>query len=499
MANQGIFFRRRSALPLTAGLVAAQGIAFWFVGKSNLELQQSMRAVQTAGWLPLPAGSAADSLSTATAAFWGGLFYTLSVGAGLALATWAILYLWQRLFSDRPKLLWGALALWSVLLLAINFRGWAFFPTLFGVAVPLAVFLGAVRTRPPSVAMPSRLWPVPLITLALLTGIWATQMNAQLFTTIRDYLLLSNPAGQAVNDFYYRYTLHAAQTFKSFDQRTLRVARFASADDAQANEPLIATLARHDVVTITQGAPVDMTLLSSGEHLVLVSNTNDRLTITKAEFLSDPGPWLRRFSEMGDRHAPLRRLTFAGLLLGFPILLFVLVDGLIGRLAGIFTHESAQIWLRAAFCLVIGIGLFIPILIGRQPDVARPALGAALDSGHWPERVAALRLVARENIDLAAFPQYRSILNSALVVERYYLARALAASRRPGTLPDLFALIRDAHPNVVCQAFYALGKRRNRAAIVPIQAQVMTSDHWYVQWYGYRAMRSLGWHQRRSH
>ncbi|RJQ84039.1 MAG: HEAT repeat domain-containing protein [Desulfobacteraceae bacterium] len=489
--------RRRSALPLLTGLAVAQSIATFFVRRSNLDLQQSVSAMQKAGWLAVPSGPAAESLNSLAAAFWGALFYTLSVGVGLALATWALLYLWQRL-GGSPRLLWVAAGAWAALAVFINFRGWVLYPTLFVVCVPLATLLASLRKaqagRP---AEPSaRLWLMPLITLALMTGLWATQFNAQIFTTIRDHLLLSNPVGRSVNDFYYRYTLHAAQSFKSFGQKTLRTCRLASVADAQSPEHWIRLLANHDVVTIQGDTQADVLIQIDPKHVVLTSAAGDRMATDRQAFLTDPGLWLGRFSEAGDRYAPLRRLTFAGLLLGFPILLFAMVDGAVGRLAERFVGGAAVIWWRCGVCLIIGILLLIPML-ARHTDIPRDAVASALTAERWPQRVAALRLIEREKLEISAFPQYRHLIQSPLVVERYYAARALSFSRTPATLADLLALIRDAHPNVVCQAYHALGRRGNPSAVEPIKAQMAHSDHWYTQWYGYRAIRSLGWRQSR--
>jgi HEAT repeat protein len=81
------------------------------------------------------------------------------------------------------------------------------------------------------------------------------------------------------------------------------------------------------------------------------------------------------------------------------------------------------------------------------------------------------------------------------VPERYWLARALGVSRHPETYPNLLAFLDDAHPNVVSMAFYALGQRGDRRAIKEILRRIETSDHWYNQWYAYRALRQLGWKQ----
>jgi HEAT repeat protein len=89
-------------------------------------------------------------------------------------------------------------------------------------------------------------------------------------------------------------------------------------------------------------------------------------------------------------------------------------------------------------------------------------------------------------------------LTSNRVVERYWLARNLAHSRNASAYRDLLTLIKDPHPNVVCQAYYALGRQGKRTAIDPIKTQMTRSDHWYTQFYGYRAIRKLGWNQTQS-
>lgn len=493
--------RTRSFLPLTAGLTVSQAIATGFIWHANHDLLKSMDAMKANGWLAIPAGPAAATLKTFGAAFWGGLFFTLSIGTGLALATWSLLYLRQQLFHDRRQLLWVLVGLWLVLVAAVNAKGWVLFPTLFIVGTPLAAAAAAIRTAPVAKSgKTARLWPLPLVTLALLTGMWATQFNQQLFITIRDHLLLSNPIGMAVNDFYYRYTLYAAQSFKSFDQKTVRAWELEGIADDDFQNRLTAVLARYDILATPGNRHADMLVsLSDGDDmLMLTSPQGGRLDVKTDNFFADPNRWISQFSALSDRFAPFRRMTFFGLLLGFPILLYVLVDGAIGRLAGSFSSGPVLIWIRSGLCLTLGIFLLVPVLAGRQAAVSKEEIQKALKGDTWPQRVAALRLIEKEKLEIARYPQYRQLIHSPWVVERYYTARALAVSRDPSTYKDLMALMRDAHLNVVCQAYYALGRRGHRAAIATIKTQMIQSAYWYSQWYGYRAMRRLGWHQSHS-
>jgi HEAT repeat protein len=137
------------------------------------------------------------------------------------------------------------------------------------------------------------------------------------------------------------------------------------------------------------------------------------------------------------------------------------------------------------------------MLKARPEALSNEGLAQALSDPRWPRRVAALRYIHAHDIDVARYPQYTALLESPLVVERYWLTRALATSRSSATYHQLISLMRDPHPNVVCQAYYALGRRGDRRAVKPILEQMAQSGHWYAQWYGYRALRRLQWHQNR--
>jgi hypothetical protein len=122
----------------------------------------------------------------------------------------------------------------------------------------------------------------------------------------------------------------------------------------------------------------------------------------------------------------------------------------------------------------------------------------AMASTRWQRRVAALRTICGRRMEIADFQAYQKMLSSPRIPERYWLARTLGASRRSETYDDLLFLVNDPHPNVVCMAFYSLGQRGKRSAIPQILDRIRTSDHWYEQWYAYRALRRLGWRQTKS-
>lgn len=489
---------RPMLLPILCGLFTAQIIATRFVYLSNQSIYDAAIAIEKAGYLPIPAGQVLMSLKCFGNAFWGGLFYTLSIGVGLTLAAWALLRVWDSLFKRHPKVLIAYSILWSGLIVCVNMAGAVLFPSLFCVAVPMAtgwVTYQKLIKNPPS---KSRVWFLPVVTLVLLTALWATQLNRHLFTTIRDHVLLSNAVGRGVNDFYYRYTLYAAEAFKSIDQKTLRTCRLEGFTDDRMARHLKLRLAQHDVLVLPEMDNPDMVVVAVADKLQLKSAFGHRIETTADQFRKNPKAWLHQLSKASDRYAPFRKMTFFGLLLGFPILLYVLVYGLAQKILSRFTKTDRAVWMPSALCAVIGVLLFLPMLGARPLEITRDDLNAALASDHWPRRVAALRHFHTHNIEMARYPAYQEILASPRVVERYWLARALSKSRAASTYSDLFTLLNDPHPNVICQVFYALGERGRKSAIQPIRKKLMNLNHWYAQWYGYRALRRLGWHQRPS-
>jgi hypothetical protein len=484
--------------PVAAGLLTAQLIATCFVYRSDQRVLELVRAAGNAGYLPLPAGPAVDFLNGWATALWAGLFYTLSIGTGLTLLTWASLRLWQVLFRGNRAVLIFLSALWIGLTAFANLRGPALFPTLFCLLVPGATAVICVRTRPPAGDTRNLAWVPPLVTLIALTALWATQMNTDLFVSIRDNILLSNAAGRRVNDFYYRYTLFAAESFKSFNQKTLRSCNLDSAGGRAAARKLEKLLANRDILALPRIKRPDMRVVSSGGRLQLVSAAGGRMEVAAGQLWSDPDKVLRSFSDATDRNAPLRRMTLAGILAGFPVLLFVMVYGMLHLPARFIMGPERAALTVSGICLVIGILLFLPMLNARPTAVTPQNIDAALAADQWPQRVAALRYIEKNNLEIAAHPGYRRLLASPLVVERYWLARAMAGSRVEETYARLLPMIRDPHPNVICQAFYALGEMGRRSAVGPIKQRLLELDHWYAQWYAYGALRKLGWHQNPS-
>jgi hypothetical protein len=207
---------------------------------------------------------------------------------------------------------------------------------------------------------------------------------------------------------------------------------------------------------------------------------------------------LKEFSAKSDRHGFLRKFTFYSLLMGLPLALYLLLYALIRLLCCFFLDERISSLIASILCLMVGLSILIPFHYMRGTDMELKEVPQALVSETWQERVAALRIIERKGLEISSFQPYTRVLASPHIAERYWLARALAVSRRPETYRDLLAFLDDPHPNVVSMAFFGLGKRGYIRGVRETLKRIKTSDHWYNQWYAYKALRALGWKQRKS-
>ncbi len=478
-------------LPLAAGLLAAQIIAFFHVRHSNLLTLEQMRQITAAGYLPVPFGEAAAKLGHWGSAFWGGLFFTLSIGAGLAIATWATVNAWKNTFGRSRIFALAAVTAWAALVVWLNLGGFTGPGTLYAVLIPAVTATAAIRQR----ARINPGLPWLLTPLVVLTGLWYSQMNSQLFINIRDYLLLSNPAGRMINDFYYNYTMYPARSFKNFQQQTVRTCYLENSAGGLAG--LRRVLVGNDIIPIAGRDAAQMLISLPDRQLWLTSPSGARVVVLWQEFIRHPRKFISKFSSAADHLSRFRTVTFYGLLIGFPVMLYLTVFNTVMRLMHGLAGRSRAQPLAALFCLLLGCALLWPVFTGTRAAgrLDGRQLASAIAGDNWHLRLAALRQIADNRLEISSFPRYRRLCKEGRIVERYWLAKALGVSRSPATLQDLYRMLGDPHPNVVCQVLAALAERNDKAALAPIMAKLTSTGHWYVQYYAYKALRRLGWKQ----
>jgi hypothetical protein len=484
------------AAALLAGLLAAQIIATLHVYLSNRWLYQTLSVIKDAGYLIVPNRQIMDRLHELAPAIYGGLFFTLSVGAGISLFSFAAAWTWDRVFSRKPLARIPPLLLWAASIAAVNWKGWCPLTTAYFALIPPLVFWITLRWMPQQTKdAPWFPAPVHLMTIALLASLWAPQMNGDLFLDLRDRLLLSNTLGTQINDFYYRYTLYPAEVFKSLDQKLLKSASLNEIRKKPLKKLLTEKLLSHDYLPIEGKGAVDLQISESGGDLILENRGRVILKTTPDDFLSRPAHILKQFSSKTDTYFLFRQFTYYSLLIGFPLTLYLFLYSIV------FFALTRCVDLRIAsstaalLCFLTGVSLLIPLWLGNGGNIDKSRLNRLLTSSRWQERVAALKFVRKNWLDVSGLPSYQRILSSPHIPERYWLAKSLSVPRTRETYEDLLRLLDDPSPLVACMAFQSLGLRGDRQAVSEILKRIETSDHWYAQWYAYRALKELGWKQ----
>jgi hypothetical protein len=311
-------------------------------------------------------------------------------------------------------------------------------------------------------------------------------------------LLLSNSFGIKINDFYYKYTLYPAKVFKPLDQKTLKTCSLETIDKKTLAGLLEKKLINHDYLDIKGNAGVDL-ILTEQDNILSFKHKDKTIVETPLnDFLARPANVLRDFSLRTDKHGLFRHFTFFSLLVGFPITLYIIFYTVFYLILCVFVETKTIPVISGILCFLVGMALLVFFHMGAGAKVAEKDLQYAMGSAHWQDRVAALKLIQQKELEIGNYHSYKDMLNSPNIPERYWLARVLGASRKPETYKDLLVFLDDPHPNVVCMALYSLGQRGKKRVFGGIVKRIDISDHWYEQWYAYRALRTLGWTQKRS-
>jgi hypothetical protein len=488
-----------AAIALLLGLLSSQIIATIQVYLSNVHLYRSVAVVLENGYLPIPNQLIMSRLHDFDPAFFGGIFFTVTVGAGISILTLGMVWIWDRLFN-RGKIILGVFLLfWLMCLAGVNVKGFYPIVTSYFIVIPAVVSIAAVRLMPAETLQRIWLhWAILFLPVVILALLWTSIMDKDLYGDIRDNVLLSNPAGIKINDFYYDYTLYPAEVFKTLDQKSLKTCNLASVKTASLSTSLERTLLNYDYLTVGTYEDADLKIEEEGSALIFNNRDRTILRTTAKDFFSRPKHALKEFSFKTDGHAFFRQFTALSILLGFPLALYIIVYALLFLAGGLYYDVRKAAVIASMLCLITGIAFVVPMYFAKGEEIDINNVAKAVKSNQWQERVRSLKFIDRKRIEIANFPGHRTMLSSHHIPERYWLARALGVSRRPETYGNLMKLLDDPQTNVVCKAFEALGRRGDRRAIPEILQRLKRSDHWYTQLYAYKALRTLGWKQAKS-
>ena len=499
MNKQKLLISSHPVVIFFLGLLIAQIIATIQVYLSNLNLYNTLSAIDAAGYLTVPNNQTMSSLQDFRPAFYGGLFFTFTMGAGITLCTMAAAWLWVRVFRQNKFVIFLFLTILGGFLFIANQSGLNTFPTLYFLLIAPAVFILTTRhelhaeTKPHRIKGLVHLIPVPLLAL-----LWFIQYDKEIFLDLRDNLLLSNYYGASFSQFYYDYTLYPAEAFKALSQKTIKTCSLKNIQNRLTRQKLEQRLLANDYLPLSEGADFDLVIQQTGDMLVFRADDRQVMQFPLDQFLSNPIMTLSSYSDKIDRHAMFRQFTFLFLLIGFPLTIYIFLHAALYCLGGIILERGTAAVTASILCLLIGIMVLVYFQSNRSRSIRIQNISTALQSDHWPTRVAALKLISQKRLEIAGYPSYPVQLSNRIPQERYWLVRTLAFSRRSETFNDLLKFLNDNNLNVRTMAFNSLGQRKNRQAIGPILAKIENSHDWYDQMYAYRALRSLGWKQTRS-
>ena len=487
-------------LIVLAGLCAAQVIGTLQVYQSNAHLHRTVTAVKNAGYLAIPNDLAAATLTTVKAAFLGGLFFTLSIGAGVTILALLSTWIWKYVCRRSPLLAIPFLLPWIGCVIALNLRGPAVLPSLYFTVVPLLVAVLTLKLTP-AAPLDRSGWAwccLHPIILLLVAFFWFTQYNPDMFSHIRDRLLLTHSPGIAFNNFYYRYTLYPAEVFKSLDQKMIKTCQLEGLDNRSSREAVLDRLAGWNYLAVQDAENVDLEVKAVGNEIELAHQGRALVRTPLKNFVENPEQALKTFSRESDRFRFFRQATFICLLLAFPIMLYIFVSSLLYWLAALFFIPGRAAVLAGLLCLLFGCLLILPVRSGLSNTVAPDSIPGLLQSGKWQDNVDALKALVRLKNRFPRDTDGSGLAASPNIPVRYWLARSLAHSSSSQTYATLMQLMDDPQPIVVCQALYSLGRRKEAQSLGPVLEKINQSDHWYIQWYGYNALKALGWRQKSS-
>ncbi len=488
--------RRLAVFPVVemlAGMAIAQAVAVIQVRLSNRELLAALEAAAAAGYLPVPNRHLWPELSALESAFHGGIFFTLSVGAGLSLLaalTGALAAAWK--IRPAPLLL-----AWAGLVLYLNAEGFSPFPTLYALLVPPAPFAIARRCfREPGGAMWKELLLTRFLPIVLLALAWFTQYDRDLFIAIRDRLLLSHAAGRAVHDYYYRWTLYPAEAFKSLAQKQIRTVRLQKDSGGPPAAAVAAALILRDVLPVSANQSTHFDAILDRDRLHFRHGGRSLLDTPIRVFLERPDTVLQEFFQAADRLAAFRRIVFLSFLFGFPTALFLFSFAFLRLAVAPLLPTSRQAAaLAALLCFVFAALAFVFFVRpGEKPEDEKtpPQEFARI----FPSRRASFlsALIARGG-EVTELPGWEDLAQSSDSRVRALLARGLGISRSPQAASVLTRLLADPQLSVRTAAVESLGRQGGPQAREALLLLLERSRTWYDQFYAYRTLRSLGWTQ----
>lgn len=505
---------------LAAGLLCSQVVFTIILYLHNLAWHDRLLALDTAGYMIVPGRLIYEGMLNLKPAVCGAIFFTLSFGAFISLSAALLIRLSDFLhLGTKSRMIFFVLFLSAVLIL-LNINGWN--PYASCAVIVIFMFMTAISRPTPCTTDESAICnknsiketgvgtvshtyckfnpsiPIHFVAVAIIIACWAPHADRDLFVDVRDHLLLGSAPGRLVNDFYYKYTLYPAEVFKTYNQKLICAYR---PENGEVSRRLKSLLERYDYLEIKPGDPVlpDIYITESKESIIFKDPVSGKiLKVPGKEFILRPNELLKLVSARLDKNRIFRVFTFAGLVFALPVCLYIFLYSFFRKLFSMFGFPGA-----AVLGVICTTGLFLAPLTAMGPafnpektGIAKIKSLAANKDCHMIRN--ALMAASRSGVDPLELGDYRRFMKSTCAPVRYWFAQALAAGKKAKAKEILLYLTRDPCINVACQAYYSMGRSRNKEYIPFILSRIKSIQHPYLQWYAYKALKHLGWHQRNS-
>jgi len=488
------------ALIICLGMVLTQLFFTLFVYHSNLDLNQNTLRIIDAGYLPVPNEQILPCLQQLSTAYKGALFFTLTLGIVLPSLVYALAWAWDRGYRRNKAFLIILSGFVIFCMVMVNRHGFNPIVTVWFLTIYFTVFKLTLRSLDHhSTRLSSKRLLTHVLALVLLAAAWmAVPAGMEFYKAVRDHVLLSNKPGEAITQFYYRYSPYPTEACKPLFKKQLKTCYIDAGPESGAVERIQNALIQYDYLPIGTDVPPDVVLRASGNRFDFEVLGRKVLTVDSADFLKTPGAFLYRLSSRCDRQEFTRRLLAVSIRYGLPIVLYMSMSFLINGAIGRFFRGRAGFAAPAACCLAIGLGVMIAFKLLAPESVPVSQLEDALQSDISGLRVAALRTISARGLDPYDYTAENFDECLPSIPERLWWVKSLGNSRHTDAPKALLRFLDDPQPIVSCMAYDALGRKGYRSAVLPILKRIKTSRHWYVQGYAYQALRSLGWKQKIS-
>ncbi len=489
---------------IITGLICSHIISFIHVYLSNKELYEKISVIHATNYLVVPNLIVLEELKSLETAFYGGFFFSLTVGACLTILSFAAAMFWIKIFSRNKLFLLLFLLFWLTGLFLVNANGFSPFVSVHFIIVPVVVFILSLKWFPTSdkgslSGKPKTKILIHVICIVALALMSTSRMNATTYSHIRDNILLSSKSGISLNNFYYSYTLFAAQAFKSLQQDMLKTCRILVPSGMQVSEGVKQALIHHDYLIVNTDIPCDLELQYNKSSIKLAHKGKQEIETTQKEFLENPGKMLSLFSRKCDRFVFFRSFTFISLLMVSGLFCY-LVLYLPFRIISLFSmgkySKGFPGSLTAVICsFIAGVALLYSWDFKAPANFKSDNLERVLKSDRLGTRVAALKYIHGKKMDIGKIGIPSQMPVSPILLERYWLAKTLYWTQSSTSYDVNLVLLDDPQINVSYIAFDALGHRKSERSIRQILERLPALKQWYIQLYAYKSLRRLGWRQ----